>query len=190
MKQRVLVGGIGNIFLGDDGFGVEVAQRLLQRAWPDTVRVVGFGIRGFDLAFALMDDYDAVILVDAAPRGGTPGTLYTIEPDWKAIDDAGSEAAGLETHGMNPLKVLAMVKSMGGVPPKSLLIVGCEPEPSAAGEDIERMGLSEPVAAAVDAAAEMVESLVQQIVTQERAVSAPTASVDQPASQSIPITGL
>ena len=89
MSARVLVAGIGNIFLGDDAFGCEVIQRIHRRVVPEYVRVEDFGIRGFDLAYALMDDYEAVILVDATPRGELPGTLYTIEPDLGALDDAG-----------------------------------------------------------------------------------------------------
>ena len=77
---RILIAGIGNIFLGDDAFGVEVARRLVRRRLPDGVRVVDFGIRGLDLTYALLDGYEAVILVDAAPRGGPPGTLYVLEP--------------------------------------------------------------------------------------------------------------
>ncbi len=83
MKERILIAGIGNIFLGDDAFGVEVVRRLSRsaRKLPDEVRIVDFGIRGFDLAYALMEGYEVAILVDATPRGGVPGTLYTIEPD-------------------------------------------------------------------------------------------------------------
>ncbi|HTS47797.1 MAG TPA: hydrogenase maturation protease [Bryobacteraceae bacterium] len=172
MNARILVAGIGNIFLGDDGFGVEVAQRMLRRPIADGVRVVDFGIRGFDLAYALMDDYDAVVLIDALPRGDVPGTLYTIEPDLRALDPAEPEDATLETHGMNPMKVLAMVKAMGGQP-KRLFVVGCEPENGAASEEIERMGLSEPVAGAVGQAVAMVESLVHKILAEQQAIAAP-----------------
>ena len=172
MTPRILVACVGNIFLGDDGFGVEVAQRLLQRLMPDGVRVVDFGIRGFDLAYALMDDYDAVVMIDALPRGDAPGTLYTIEPDLSALDVSAPENAAVETHGMNPLKVLGMVKAMGGQP-KRLLVVGCEPERSAEAEDIERMGLSEPVAAAVDQAVAMVESLLAKLATEQQTAAVP-----------------
>ena len=172
MTPRILIAGVGNIFLGDDGFGVEVAQRLLRRSMPDGVRVIDFGIRGFDLAYTLMDDYDAIVLIDAVPRGETPGTLYTIEPDLNALDVSAPGDAAVETHGMNPLKVLGMVKAMGGQP-KRLLVVGCEPERSTEGEDVERMGLSEPVAAAVDQAVAMVESLVVALVTEHQAAAAP-----------------
>src|ERR1700676_3752545 len=84
----ILVAGIGNIFLGDDAFGVEVVRRLVQRPLPEGVRVVDFGIRGLDLTYALLDKYAAVIFVDAAPRGGTPGTLYVIEPELAGPEEA------------------------------------------------------------------------------------------------------
>ena len=93
MSPTILVAGIGNIFLGDDAFGSEVARRLLLKPWPAGVRVEDFGIRGFDLTFALMDGYDAVILVDATPRGGVPGTLYTIEPDLSELDQLAAGGA-------------------------------------------------------------------------------------------------
>lgn len=159
--QRILVAGIGNIFLGDDGFGCEVLRRLGGRAWPEGVSVVDFGIRGFDLAYALMDGYDVTILVDATPRGEAPGTLYTIEPDLEELDALEPQAMMVETHGMNPMKVLSMVKSMGGEF-KRILLVGCEPETF--GPEEGQMGLSETVEAAVDEAANIVESLVIKIV--------------------------
>src|ERR1700704_4403857 len=109
--QSILVAGIGNIFLGDDAFGCEVTRRLVERTWPDRVRIVDFGIRRFDLAYALLDGYDVTILVDATPRGGEPGTVYTIEPDLDHLDAVDGQGMMVETHGMNPLKVLRMVKS-------------------------------------------------------------------------------
>lgn len=156
---RILVACIGNIFLGDDAFGVEVAAKLARRALPANVRVADYGIRGLDLAYALTDGYDASILVDAVPRGGAPGTLYTIEPDWETV---GEHAGVVDAHGMNPMAVLAMVKGMGGRP-KHLLVVGCEPSPWDGDEDEERMGLSGPVQRAVDSAVEMIESLVRDL---------------------------
>jgi hydrogenase maturation protease len=161
----ILIAGIGNIFLGDDAFGSEVARRLMGRALPPEARVVDFGIRGFDLAYALLDGYDVTIFLDATPRGGEPGTLYTIEPDLKELDNLNDDAAMVETHGMNPMKVLGMVKSMGGEF-KRILLVGCEPTPLES-EDGE-MGLSEPVEAAVGEAVRMVESLVIKILEEER----------------------
>lgn len=105
-QPRILVAGIGNIFFGDDAFGVEVARRLLERPWPEKVRVVDFGIRGFDLAYAFLDGYDKVILVDTIQRGGTPGTLYVIEPDLEEAASHPQEMA-VETHGMPPRRCCA-----------------------------------------------------------------------------------
>jgi len=166
MTPQILVAGIGNIFLGDDGFGVEVAQQLMRDELPGNVRVVDFGIRGFDLAYALMDPYDAIILVDALPQGDTPGTLYAMEPDLSTLDRAAPESV-VETHGMHPLKVLAMVQAMGGRP-RRLFVIGCEPEPC--GEDEERMGLSAPVARAIDEAIAKIQSLIARFA-EEQAVA-------------------
>jgi hydrogenase maturation protease len=159
MPQRILVAGIGNIFLGDDGFGVAVAQRLAQRALPDGVQVVDVGIRGMDLAYALLEDYDAVILVDAASRGEKPGTLYLIEPQ---LDQDGQVA--LDTHDMDPVRVLALARALGARPTRTWL-VACEPGRLVAGDDDEDVlvELSAPVQAAVDEAVSMVESLVEDI---------------------------
>ena len=165
-QPRILVAGIGNIFMGDDAFGCEVARRLAGRTLPECVRVVDFGIRGFDLAYAIMDGPDVTVFVDAAPRGGEPGTLYTIEPDLEELDNIGAGGAMIEPHGMNPLKVLGMVKSLGGEF-KRILLVGCEP--CDFGPEEGRMGLSEPVESAVDEAVGIVESLVAQILEESRA---------------------
>ena len=118
-KFRVLVAGIGNIFLGDDAFGVEVIRRLANKL-PESVRVEDFGIRGFDLAYALMDDYESVILMDAIPRQGSPGTLYTIEPDLQNLQ---SPDSAFEAHSLDPVKVLAFAQSMGANL-KHVLVVG------------------------------------------------------------------
>ena len=169
MKPRILVAGIGNIFLGDDAFGVEVAQRLLRMEWPEHVQVADYGIRGFDLTYALLDGYDAAILVDAVPRGDAPGTLYVLEPDLQALGAPGASDAMVETHGMNPMRVLAMVQSMGGAPGR-VLVLGCEPA-LCADEEQERMGLSEPVAAAVEEAVRMVGSLVDRVTKEHQAIA-------------------
>ena len=155
---RVLVAGIGNIFLGDDAFGVEVAQRLLRQPWPEGVRVFDFGIRSLDLAYTLSDGYDAALLIDAMPRGEPPGTLFVLEPDLSTLDGAGP--APLETHGMDPVKVLQVVQSLGSRPAR-ILVLGCEPEPLAADEEV--MGLSPPVEAAIDEAVRLAGSLVEQL---------------------------
>ena len=162
---------------------MEVAQRLAKRGLPDAVRVADFGIRGFDLAFALLDGYEAVILVDAAPRGQQPGTLYVLEPDPPAaapIDDpaateAGSdpEAAGpmIDMHGMDPVKVLRLADTLGepGERVSRILLVGCEPHPLTAEEEMD-MEISEPVRTAVDEAIPLVESLVAELLDQRPAV--------------------
>jgi len=163
-EPRILIAGIGNIFLGDDAFGCEVAKRLFERTLPENVRVVDYGIRGFDLAYALMDGYDVTIFIDATPRGDAPGTIYVIEPDLDELDKLDALDTALDTHNMNPLKVLAMVKSLGG-DFKKIFLVGCEPLFTGE-EDIGFMGLSEPVEAAVEKAVEVVESLIAKILTE------------------------
>ncbi len=167
---RILVAGIGNIFLGDDAFGVEVAQLLARQLMPESVRVVDFGIRGFDLAYALMDPYDLTILVDACARGGAPGTVYLIAPD--PIDEATlhSNPARMEAHGMNPMNVLRLVKSLGGEAGR-VLIVGCEPADLGSDEE-GKMGLSEPVMAAVDEAIALIDTLISKCLDGEPVGSA------------------
>ena len=126
---KVLVAGVGNVFLGDDGFGVEVARRLATESLPDWVRVGDFGIRGVHLAYELLEGYEAAILVDAAPRGEAPGTVYVIEPDLDGEPDpAVEDGTGVlvDAHGMEPDAVFALLKALGGDIPK-LLVVGCEP---------------------------------------------------------------
>lgn len=159
-KPSILVAGIGNIFLGDDAFGVEVVRRMAGLKLPDNVRVADFGIRGFDLAYALQDGYETTILVDACPHGQAPGTLYVIEPDLKVLDDPTAPQATVEAHSMNPESVLRMAKAMN-IEVKNILLVGCEPE-TLGGEE-GQMGLSAPVEAAVDEAVKLVESLVNRI---------------------------
>jgi len=155
---RILVAGIGNVFCGDDGFGVAVAQRLAGRALPAGVRVEDFGIRGIDLVHALQDDPDAAILVDALPGDQPPGTLSVIEPD---VGDDGP--AGLEPHAMDPVSVLRTARRLGAAPGRTL-IVGCEPLTRMTGEEPDVvMELSPPVAAAVEEAAALVESLVAKL---------------------------
>ncbi len=160
-KPSILVAGIGNIFLGDDAFGVEVARRMAGLELPASVRVADFGIRGFDLAYALQDGYETTILVDACPHGEAPGTLYVIEPDLKALDGPDAAPATVEAHAMNPMNVLRMAKAMN-IEVKNVLLVGCEPE-TLGGEE-GQMGLSGPVEAAVDEAVKLVESLVHRIL--------------------------
>jgi len=158
-RKRVLVAGVGNIFLGDDGFGVEVVRRLAEREMPEGVEVKDFGIRGMDLAYALQEDYEVVIFVDAVPRGEEPGTVYLIEPE---IEEDGE--VSLDTHGMDPVKVIKLSRALGAEPTHTL-VVGCEPRVVLSGEDYDDMSmeLSEPVQAAVGEAVKLVESLVEEI---------------------------
>src|SRR5262245_19086789 len=144
---RVLIAGIGDIFLGDDAFGSEVARRMAGRPLPEGVRVVDFGIRGLDLTYALLDGCAAAILVDATPRGEAPGTLYVIEPGPEELDPAGGPDPLIETHGMDPLKVLCLASAMGSCT-RRVLVVGCEPAVLGTDDD-PVMALSAPVEAAV-----------------------------------------
>jgi hydrogenase maturation protease len=153
---NILVACIGNIFQGDDAFGCEVAKVLAQRAPSPDIRVVDLGIRSLDLIYALMDAPELTILVDAVSRGGEPGTLYTIEPDLEDLDD-GAEST-LDAHSMNPVQVLRMAKSMGGHLGR-VLLVGCEPADLGGAEG--RMGLTPNVTCAIEPAAAMVESLIE-----------------------------
>jgi len=161
-KPTLLVAGIGNIFLGDDGFGVEVARRMASLDLPASVRVVDFGIRGFDLAYALQDGYETTILVDACPHGEAAGTLYVIEPDLKVLDDPEAAPATVEAHAMNPMNVLRMARAMN-IELKDVLLVGCEPQ-TLGGEE-GHMGLSAPVETAVEDAVKLVQSLIEEILT-------------------------
>jgi hydrogenase maturation protease len=161
MKQpkRVLIAGIGNIFLGDDAFGSEVARELMGLALPDGVRVSDFGIRSYDLAYALVDEVDVAILVDAASRGGQPGTVYLIEPTVSDIDSFGK--GGTDPHSLNVVAVLQMVRSLGGGSGK-IYLIGCEPA-TLETED-GRFGLSETVQAALPQAIEMIQSLLNDLL--------------------------
>jgi hydrogenase maturation protease len=152
---NVLVAGIGNIFFGDDGFGVEVVRRLAGRDPGPGIRVTDFGIRGFDLTCALLEPHDRVILVDASSRGGVPGTLYVLEIQYDQ-----EAPASVEAHGMAPEQVLRAVRSMGGTL-NQVYLVGCEPQDFGDPES-GRMGLSAPVEAAVETAIEMIESLAKR----------------------------
>jgi len=162
--KRILVAGVGNVFLGDDGFGVEVVRRLAGRELPEDVEVADFGIRGMDLIYALQEDYEVVIFVDAAPRGEEPGTVYLLEPE---IEEDGEVV--LDTHGMDPAKVIKFARTLGARPGRTL-VVGCEPKVVISRENYEEMlmELSEPVQAAVEEAVKLVESLVDQTYKEVR----------------------
>lgn len=157
---KILVAGIGNIFLGDDAFGVEVVQRLAPCALPANVHVVDFGIRSYDLAYALMDAWELVILVDAVPCGGEPGTVYLIEPTLPSEREPPA-AFGFDAHAMNPVAALQLVSKLGGEVGR-VLVVGCEPSIVDAEED-GNIGLSPPVRAAVDQAIAMIDELISEV---------------------------
>jgi hydrogenase maturation protease len=164
MSDAILIAGVGNIFLGDDAFGVEVAHSLSRRNLPPGVQVKDFGIRGFDLAYALLDRWNAVIIVDALPRGEVPGTLYIVEPDFSRMGDPATPGMEMNPHEMDPVRVLNLALSMGPIAAQ-ILVVGCEPHDF--GDELEgRMGLSEPVQVAVERACTMVEELVAKISAQ------------------------
>lgn len=163
---RTLVAGVGNIFLGDDGFGVETVRRLAAGPLPEHVEAVDIGVRGVHLAYQLLDGYDTFVLLDATARGGSPGTLYLIEPGAPGEQGAGQDAeegepghALLDGHRMSPDAVLALLGTLcagtGSTPPRRTLVVGCEP---ACVE--EGIGLSAAVAAAVPEAVRLVLSLL------------------------------
>jgi hydrogenase maturation protease len=160
-KARVLIAGIGNIFLGDDGFGVEVAQRLARCELPPEVRVMDFGIRGLDLVYALQDGYDTTILIDAFPHGKEPGTVSIVEADLNDLEVGPDQRGFVEPHGMNPMNVLRMAKAMKA-PLDHILLIGCEP--AYLGGDDGHMGLSEPVETAVNEAMKITQSLVKRIL--------------------------
>jgi hydrogenase maturation protease len=156
-QARTLVACIGNIFLGDDGFGCEVARELERRSLPPQVRVVDYGIRGLDLAYALLDPYETVIVVDAVSRGEAPGTIYLLQP----VPNETTPAASFNPHSMEPAQLLAMAESFGEISAR-IVIVGCEPQ--SFGDEIEgRMGISPVVAASVGKAADAVLDLVERV---------------------------
>jgi hydrogenase maturation protease len=163
VTRTILIAGIGNIFLGDDAFGVEVARSLSRRMLPSEVQVKDFGIRGFDLAYTLLDPWHTVILVDALPRKEAPGTLFVLEPDLSVLGDPGAVGMDLNPHGMDPLRVLNLAASLGPIP-AHILVVGCEPQDF--GDELEgRMGLSSPVQAVVENASNIIEELIKNILT-------------------------
>ena len=157
--KRMLVAGVGNIFLGDDGFGCEVIRAMGPRAGPDGVDVVDFGIRGVHLAYQLLDGYDELVIVDAAPRGAEPGTVSLLEVAPETVPDAAPAVSDaqqplVDAHGMEPGAILAMLGALGGHVQRVRLIA-CEPL-----SVDEGIGLSAPVQAAVPAAVSLLKSVM------------------------------
>ena len=154
--SRILVAGIGNIFLGDDGFGTEVIRRMAAEPQPLGVVIRDFGIRGFDLAYALNEPWDAVIFVDALSRDEKPGTVFVLEPSLEELETLEQD---VQPHGMHPLQAIRLAKSLGELPPR-LLVVGCEP--ADLGGENGTMGLSREVEAAVEVAIQTIQQLVSE----------------------------
>ena len=150
-NKHVLVAGIGNAWMGDDGFGGQVARRLSQLELPAEAAVFDFGTGGLDLAYEAMRGYDALLLIDVSRQGGDPGTLYVMEIDQGAVDAGIEDGQLIDPHGMDPQTVLRFIRSLGAWPGK-VVMIACEPS------TIEHtgVGLSEAVTASVDAAVELV----------------------------------
>lgn len=164
MAARILVAGIGNIFLGDDGFGSEVIRNAGISPDDPSVRVIDYGIAGMHLAYDLLEHWDTLVLVDAVPSRGSPGTLHVFQAEHD-VDESGSAATTLDAHSMDPAAVFASLRALGGSPPYTV-VVGCE-----AGSVEEGIGLTEPVADAVPRAARAVEEIVAALQTPAAALS-------------------
>ncbi len=155
--MKILVAGIGNIFLGDDAFGVEMVQRLSATPLPPEVTLADFGIRSFDLAYAMAEDYDVTILLDAISQGQPPGTVSLIEPDI-----IGSHMGDpIDAHNMNPMRALQMASSLGGQP-RRLYLIACEPAVLETEEG--QLGLSDQIEAAIPTAIEMLRTLLDELL--------------------------
>jgi hydrogenase maturation protease len=158
--KRVLVAGVGNAWLRDDGFGGEVARRLEQRPMPEGVAVMDAGTGGLDLAYEVMRGYDALVILDVSRQGGEPGTLYVMEADEESVDGQIDDGAVINPHGMDPQEMLRFVKSAGAWPGK-VMVVACEPA------DVEELGwgLTEQVQDAVERAIDLVAETVDELLT-------------------------
>ncbi len=158
MNPKILVAGVGNAFLRDDGFGGKVAERLSQRELPPGVEVFDFGTGGLDLAYEVMRGYHGLVLVDASRQGEEPGTLYVMEPDESQFEGPIEDGETIDPHGMDPQTVLRFVKAVGGWPGK-VVVIACEPGA------VEEMGfgLSKEVEDSVDGAVELVLSTVEEL---------------------------
>ena len=153
MTERILVAGVGNVFLRDDAFGVEVVRLLAERPHPPGVQIRDYGIRGVHLAYELLDGYDLFVLVDAAPRGKAPGTVTVLEVDLSGLEDQDAQPV-IDAHSLTPDAIFGLLSSLGGRPGRSL-VVACEPAEVDPG-----MGLSDPVRAALPHAVRAVEEIL------------------------------
>jgi hydrogenase maturation protease len=168
MTSRILIAGIGNIFLGDDGFGPEVLRHVCHRVTGSNgLRASDYGIGGMHLAYDLLEEWDALVLVDAVPNRGSPGTVHVFEADHGSPDSP----VGLDAHSMDPMTVFASLRALGGTAPRTI-VVGCEVVDVA-----HRMGLSEPVQAAVPEAVRAVESAVAMLRAEDETTQAAVGEV-------------
>ena len=158
MEKQILVAGIGNAWLRDDGFGGEVAKRLGELELPPEAAVFDFGTGGLDLAYEVMRGYDALVLIDVSRQGGEPGTLYVMEADEDDVDAGIEDGQLINPHGMDPQTVLRFVKTLGAWPGK-VVVVACEP--TVVGE--LGIGLSEEVERAVGGAADLVAETIDEL---------------------------
>jgi hydrogenase maturation protease len=158
--KSVLIAGVGNAWLRDDGFGGEVARRLQATELPTGCSVMDAGTGGLDLAYEVMRGYDALVIVDVSQQGGQPGTLYVMEPDEESVPGAIEDGEAINPHGMDPATMLRFVKSAGAWPGR-VVVIACEPA------EVQEMGwgLSEPVNAAVQRAVDLVVSTVTDLLT-------------------------
>jgi hydrogenase maturation protease len=156
--RNILIAGVGNAWLRDDGFGGEVARRLEQRQLPDGVRVMDAGTGGLDLAYEVMRGYDGLLILDVSKQGGEAGTLYVMEADEADVEAGIEDGQVINPHGMDPQTVLRFVKSIGAWPGR-VVVIACEPA------QVEEMGwgLSDDVAAAVDRAVDLVLETVEEL---------------------------
>jgi hydrogenase maturation protease len=156
--RSILIAGVGNAWLRDDGFGGEVARRLSELELPAGVSVMDAGTGGLDLAYEVMRGYDALVILDVSPQGGEPGTLYVMEPDEEAVPGGIEDGDVINPHAMDPQTVLRFVKSVGAWPGK-VMVIACEPE------DVSEMGwgLSERVREAVQRAITLVLQTVDEL---------------------------
>jgi hydrogenase maturation protease len=158
--RGILVAGVGNAWLRDDGFGGEVARRLEQSDLPEGVAVMDAGTGGLDLAYEVMRGYDALVIIDVSQQGGEPGTLYVMEPDESSVQGTIEDGEVVNPHAMDPQTMLRFVRSAGAWPGK-VVVVACEPA------DVAEMGwgLSDQVKDAVQRAVDLVLATIEDLRT-------------------------
>jgi hydrogenase maturation protease len=156
--RSILIAGVGNAWLSDDGFGGEVARRLEQRELPPGVSVMDAGTGGLDLAYEVMRGYDGLVILDVSQQGGAPGTLYVMEPDEESVEGGIEDGTSINPHAMDPQTVLRFVKSIGAWPGR-VVVIACEPA------QVEQMGwgLSEQVGGSVERAVQLVLETIEEL---------------------------